>query len=504
MPQGLSALTAFFDRHPKILQLSRFFMTIKTGLAIALFLLCTIRDIYGTKRLQAQAAEPGHPATLVHDTRTQQLISKIQAAMQGQNVHGLAVAIVQNGKVVFQQGFGVRETETNAPITSQTLFRIGSTTKPLTVIALMRLVEAGQLDLDAPVVTYLPQFKVNPNITVRQLLSHTAGLADAAEPFGRTDPAALRDSIARLNPQSAFTSPGTVFSYANPGFNTAGAILEAITKESYPRYMEEQLFPKLGMTRTLFNPSLALTYPVAIGHQPTPKGMEVVRPTPNNAAEAPAGLAYSSAQDLSKLLILLLQNGQVEGKSILSARSVQMMKTPVLGNPLLQFGYGLGLAISETDGVKMIGHGGEIPGYSTTLETFPDHNLGIVILTNRSGFDPTEILATVRQTWLNLPQPAQQPRVQLDEQALKAYVGQYRLSTATNPSVGTLTVALGKGRLTAKVEGQPDVELVPLRPNVFELYVPGQPVRPVTFLRDQTGRVVFFVQGLRAFARLQP
>jgi CubicO group peptidase (beta-lactamase class C family) len=480
-----------------------FFVKINTVLDLTLLLLCTIGSLLSAKYLQAQVSEPDHAANTLRDTRSQKLISMIQAEMQGQNVHGMAVAIVQNGKVVFQQGFGVRDTETKAPITPQTLFRIGSTTKPLTVIALMRLVEAGQLDLDAPVINYLPQFKVNPKITVRQLLSHTAGLADAAEPFGRTDPAALRESIERLNPQSAFTSPGTVFSYANPGFNTAGAILEAITGEFYPRYMEEQIFPILGMTRTLFNPSLALTYPVAIGHQPTSKGMEVVRPTPDNAAEAPAGLAYSSAQDLSKLLLFLLQNGQVQGKSILSTRSVQMMKNPVLGHPPLKLSYGLGLAISERDGVRMIGHGGEITGFSTTLETFPEYNLGIVILTNRSGFDPTTILATVRQAWLNLPEPVKQPPIQLDEQALKAYVGQYRLSTATNPSVGTLTVSLEKGKLNAKVEGQPTVELVPLSPNVFELYVPEQPLRPVTFLRDKTGRVVFFVQGLRAFARLK-
>lgn len=477
-------------------------MTIKIGVAIASLLLCTAGIVYSTKHLQAQLTEPVATTNPISDARTQKLIAKIQTEMQGQNVNGMAVAIVHHGQVVFEQGFGVRDRETNAPVTTQTLFRIGSTTKPLTVIALMQLVESGQLDLDTPVIHYLPQFQVNPNITVRQLLSHTAGLADAAEPFGRTDSDALQDNVARFNPQSTFTSPGTVFSYANPGFNIAGAILETITQSSYPRYMEEQLLPKLGMTRTLFNPSLVLTYPVAIGYQPTPRGMEVVRPTPDNAAEAPAGLAYSSAQDLSKLLLFLLQDGVVAGRSVLSKQSVQMMKTPVLGNPALQLSYGLGLIISETNGVKMIGHGGEIPGYSTTLETFPEHNLGIVILTNRSGFDPKGILTTVREAWLNQPEPEQPAPMQLDEGALKAYVGQYRLSTATNPSMGTLSISLGNGVLYRKVEGQPDVELVPLRPDVFEMYVPGQPVVPVSFLRDETGRVAFFVQGLRAFARL--
>jgi CubicO group peptidase (beta-lactamase class C family) len=479
-------------------------MNLKLNLTIVTLLLCTLGGLYGANYLKEQWLNQAYAATVTSDKRTQKLITTIQSEMKAQQVNGLSVAIVQNGKVIFQHGFGVRDTETKAPITPQTLFRIGSTTKPLTVMALMRLVEAGQLDLDTPVVKYLPEFKANPKITLRQLLSHTAGLSDSAEPFGSTDPAALKARIAKLTPQSLFTEPGTVFSYANPGFNTAGAVLEAVTKETYPRYMEEQVFPKLGMTRTMFNPSLALTYPLAIGYQPTPKGMEVVRPTPDNAAEAPAGLAFSTAQDLAQLMIILLQNGQQAGKSVLSERSVQMMKTPVLGHPGIQLNYGLGLAISQDQGVTTIGHGGSIPGYSTTLETFPEHNVGIVILANRSGFDPRTILATMQETWLNLPKPIEPAPIRLDKAALQVYVGKYQLSSALNPALGTLTIKAGNGVLKAQAMGQPEVELKPTRPDVFELWVPGQPPQPVTFLRNQKGEVVFFAQGLRAFARVQP
>jgi CubicO group peptidase (beta-lactamase class C family) len=98
----------------------------------------------------------------------------------------LGVAIVQNDKVIFRQGFGVRNTETKDPVTPTTLFRIGSTTKPLTAIGVMQLVEAGKVKLDEPVVTYVPEFKVNSKIPVRQIISHSSGLADAADPYGRT------------------------------------------------------------------------------------------------------------------------------------------------------------------------------------------------------------------------------------------------------------------------------------------------------------------------------
>lgn len=268
--------------------------------------------------------------------------------------------------------------------------------------------------------------------------------------------------------------------------------------------MDEQVFPKLGMTQTTFNPGVALTYPLAVGYQPSPKGLEIVRPTPDNAAQYPAGFAFSSVQDLSQLMLLLLQNGNLKGKSVLSGASMQAMKTPVLRNAPLNVGYGLGLFIAQEDGVTTIGHGGAINGYTTVLETFPEQKLGIVILANKSGFDPTPVLDTLRQSLLKLPKPNPKPPLKLDKAALMAYTGNYRLTNATGQSVGTLAIAPGQGNLKGKIAGQPDVELRPISPDLFEIRVGGQTVGNVAFLRDETGKVAFFSQGLRAYSRSTP
>lgn len=434
----------------------------------------------------------------------QPLVNEIETQMQQQQIPGMAVAIVQNGTVIFQQGFGVRNTETNDSVTPKTLFRIGSTTKPLTVVGLMRLVEAGQVDLDASVASYLPEFQVNPAITVKQLISHTSGLADFAEPYGRTDETALRDAIARLTPESVIARPGQVLSYSNPGFNTAGRVIEVVSGQSYPDYMQEFVFNPLGMTRTTFKPTIALTYPLAVGYQPGPHGLEAVRPTPDNGAEYPAGLIFSNVEDLSRFLRFLLQDGQLEGETLLSRASVQAMKTPVLRSAPMNVGYGLGLFVTEDNSVMAIGHGGSIHGYTAILETFPERDLGIVILSNKSGVDAEPILDVVKHSLLHLSKSEPSPPISLNAADLQAYAGSYRLTTTAAAEPQVLTIAVEDDHLKGQVAGQPEVILVPLRPDVFQLRVAGTRVGDVTFLRDDAGQVTFFSQGLRVFPRLIP
>lgn len=458
--------------------------------------------------LSSQAETTELPSTSTPTVSTsnhlQPLLDEIETQMQEQQVPGIAVAIVQNGTVAFQQGFGVRHTETNDSVTPHTLFRIGSTTKTLTTIGLLRLVEANQVDLDAPVVRYLPEFQVNPEITVRQVISHTSGLADWAAPYGRTDDTALRDAIARLTPEGVIAPPGEVLSYSNPGFNVAGRIIEVVSGQSYSDYMQEFVFTPLGMERTTFEPTVALTYPLAVGYQPGAEGLEAVRPTPDNAAEYPAGFIFSSVDDLSQLALFLLQDGQRDGEAILSPTSVQAMKTPVLTNDVMNIGYGLGLFVINEDGTPVIGHDGSIHGYTAILETFPEQDFGIVLLANKSGFNPEPILDVVKYSVLNLPESGDRPPIELNESALQAYAGRYRLITAGGTEPNTLTLTVEDDQLQGQVPGQPNVTLTPLRTDVFQLSVAGNTVGEVSFLRNDEGDVIYFSQGLRVFPKVNP
>jgi CubicO group peptidase (beta-lactamase class C family) len=461
--------------------------------------LLTLLPILGA--IQVPTAEANTPVRV--NKKFTPLLKTIKAEMAAQKVPGLAVAIVQNGNIIFQQGFGDRHLETKDPVTTSTLFRIGSTTKPLTVIGLMQLVEAGKLNLDDPVVKYLPEFKVNPQITIRQIISHTSGMADMGNPYGRTDPAALKDFISSFTPQSAFAPPGVVLSYSNPGFSTAGLVIEKVSGMPYTDYMAKYVFPMLKMSRTTLNSNVAMTYPLAVGYETKLTGIEPVRPNPDNAAEYPAGFAFSTVEDLANLTLFLLQDGQLNGKSLLNTSSVQLMKTPVQQLKPLQVGYGLGLFIAEERGTSVIGHGGGINGYSSYLKTIPSANLGVVILANKSNFNADPIFQSVVDLFSNLPKPQTEIPPQLDAAALAAYAGEYEIRSAEGKIIDILIISVQQGKLIIKMSGQPDGELRPLSADVFNVVFGNQFVNNISFLRDATGKIKFLSAGIRAYPKIK-
>jgi CubicO group peptidase (beta-lactamase class C family) len=403
--------------------------------------------------------------------------------------------------------------EANTPVTPATLFRIGSITKPLTTIGLMQLVEAGQVALDAPVVTYLPEFQVNDQITVRQLLSHSSGLGDAAVPYGRTDPAALHDYVASLTPASAFAPPGTLFSYSNPGYNTVGRIIEVVSGMTYADYMTTQVFPLLGMTHTTFSHDVALEHGLALGYYPGRDAPTPVDRDPDNGAEYPAGFAFSNLEDLARLALFLLNDGALDGQQLLQPASVQAMKSPVVKVEPLEMGYGLGLLIRTTGGETITGHHGNINGYAATLELLPSQGLAVIVLSNRNNFEVPRIARAVVDLFVDRTEsssvqlPAQAP--DLDEAALASYAGRYVMPNAmpndlSGQEAEVMTVAMQGERLTASLPGV-TFELRPVAPDLFDLYVPqvAEPVTRLAFMRDASGEIAYMSFSLHALMRIE-
>ncbi|MBD2451603.1 beta-lactamase family protein [Nostoc sp. FACHB-152] len=339
-------------------------------------------------------------------------------------------------------------------------------------------------------------------LTVRQIISHSSGLADGGEPYGRIDAAALKDYVTSLTPKSAFAPPGTVLSYSNPAFSVAGRLIERVSGMNYADYMDKNVFPALGMTRTTLLPNVALTYPLAVGYQPGKAGLETVRPNPDNVAEYPAGFVFSSVEDLSRLVLFLLEDGKLNGKTVLSASSMQAMKTPVLKIASLNVGYGLGLIVEpKNDNITNIGHDGSINGYSAALQTIPSQKFGIVILANKVSFNSTPILEAATQSLLKLPKANPAPSIKLDDTELKVYTGNYSVSGITG-KLGTLAIVLEQGKLKTKFAGQPDLELRSLRPDTFGVFLGNTQIGNAAFLRDKTGKITFLSYGLRAYPRL--
>ncbi|HEX5504460.1 MAG TPA: serine hydrolase domain-containing protein [Thermomicrobiales bacterium] len=324
------------------------------------------------------------------------LEADIAARMAAARVPGLALAVVGGGEVIYARGFGVTSVEDGGlPVTPYTLFQIGSITKSLTGTLVMRLVDAGALDLDRPVTAYLPdltlgQPDVAGRVTLRRLLSHTAGLPfDQITPdrlYGSRDPDALaayvRDELPR---RPLVAAPGARWSYSNPGIILAARVAEVVTGRTYPELLRELVCAPLVMARTTVDPTVALTYPLAQGHELAEDGaLRVRHRAADNAAQYPAAFAYSTALDLANFALLHLGGGRFGGERVLTPASVAAMHEPhAARGEGPGTAYGLTFFLDDFRGRRKVGHPGSVAPYASLLALLPDEGLGVVLLCNR-------------------------------------------------------------------------------------------------------------------------
>src|SRR5882724_5842193 len=260
-----------------------------------------------------------------------QLEKVVLEELKETNTPGATVAIISGDRAIYAKGFGTSNIETGAPMTPDMLFRIGSTTKMFTAAALVTLAVDGRLKLDEPVGNYVKG--LNPKIsqvTAHQLLTHTAGVIYEAPMYGDHDDSAMGRTIRSWKEDQLFTEPGKIISYSNPGYWLAGFTVETISGKPYADQMNESLFKPLGMTSTTFRPTVAMTYPLAQGHNAAGKSTPtVVRPFADNAASWPAGSMFSNVLELSRFIIAFMNGGSSKASRCClrkSSRSFQLRK----------------------------------------------------------------------------------------------------------------------------------------------------------------------------------
>jgi CubicO group peptidase (beta-lactamase class C family) len=333
--------------------------------------------------------------------------------MKRHQVPGAALAVWDaNHHDLYMAGFGVTSVEADGqPVRSDTLFRIGSITKPLTALLILRLVQSGLLDLDQPVTDYLPWLVFsNPTygaaITLRQLLSHTAGLPSSYYPFGKRNPEDLETYIRQSLPHYEFVAPPQMaYAYSNVGFRLAGFVAQAVTGVFYPDLMQREVFDPLGMERTTFDPTIAMTYRVALSHDLDEGGqLRVQHRFGDNAMTYPSGGAISCVGDLLKVAQMLLQEGVGEGGRYLEARWVAEMQTPQAERYSSNLGsYGLGLELQPGRGQPVCWHDGLTGTFTARLAIAPHQKRAFVLCNNR-GFAFWDTMDTVmRQAFQLFP-----------------------------------------------------------------------------------------------------
>ncbi len=300
---------------------------------------------------------------------------------------GLALAIVQDGQVIYQRGFGRADTSGRA-VTPQTPFIIGSATKSFTALAIMQLVEAGKIDLDAPVQRYLPWFRVadltaSASITVRHLLSHTSGISRyvGRVQFASNGNATADQRVRELAAVDLTHPPGEVFQYSNSNYVVLGLLIQVVSGQSYQDYLQQHIFAPLHLGHTFTDEMEALRDGAATGYRwwfgyPFPANV------PYPVDQLAAGYLYASAEDLARYLLMYMRDGRMDEGFILSEAGIAEMIRAQTRLVSRDGSYGLGWFIEDLQGNTLIRHGGEVANFRAEMAFLPEHRLGIVMLTN--------------------------------------------------------------------------------------------------------------------------
>ncbi|HSG48791.1 MAG TPA: serine hydrolase domain-containing protein, partial [Longimicrobiales bacterium] len=307
--------------------------------------------------------------------------------MEAKGIPALSVALVDGDRVVWAAGFG--EERPGVPASPGTVYRVGSVSKLFTDLAVMRLVEAGELDLDAPVTAYLPDFdpgEGSGGITLRHLMSHRAGLV--REPpvghyFDDAGPT-LAATVASLNGTGLVYPPGSRTKYSNAAIAVVGRVLEVRAGRPFARHMAEAVLAPLAMTASAFAPEPAITARLAAAQMWGVDRAPFPAPT-FELGMAPAGSMYSTVLDLSRFMSALFRTAAGEEASLVSAETLEEMWTPQFAPEGAARGYGLGFAVGELAGHRQLGHGGAIYGFSTTLSFLPEEGVGVVVASALDG-----------------------------------------------------------------------------------------------------------------------
>ena len=430
-----------------------------------------------------------------------QLEAVLREELKETNTPGATIAIVSGDRVIYSKALGISNIETGAPMTTDMLFRIGSTTKMFTATALISLAEEGKLKLDEPIGKYVDGLNAKiAQLTAHQLLTHTAGIIDEAPMYGDHDDSALGRTIRSWKDDQLFTQPGKIISYSNPGYWLAGFVVESVSKKPFADQLNESIFKPLGMTRTTFRPTTAMTYPLAQGHNASGKSAPTVaRPFADNSASWPAGSMFTNILDLSRFVIALMNSGRIEGKQVLAPGVTAKLSSPqvtIPSDPTAKYAYGL--MVSNYRGVRIVEHGGSRSGYGSVIKMSPEHRFAVIVLGNRTGVALNKTAEKAMELMLPL-KPKDSPskqESQMSASEMASYVGKYGQRDVI------FEIFVRDGKLFLK-QGSTELAVSKVGENRFTADASGSSNRmDFVLVPGPDGRIEYLHAGLRSAKRM--
>ncbi|MGH8236058.1 MAG: serine hydrolase domain-containing protein, partial [Steroidobacteraceae bacterium] len=412
------------------------------------------------RTIAGASAEPSQGSDLTKREDLEAFIDGVMATqLRSQHVAGATIAIVRDGQLFFAKGYGYEDVERKVPVDPEkTLFRVGSISKLFTATAVMQLVEAGKLDLDADVNTYLTDFKIPDTypepVTIRNLLTHTAGFedgglgyfmersADGIMPLGAF--LALH-MPARVRPPTTDFASSTGAAYSNWGAALAGHIVATVSGVPFDEYVEQRILQPLGMARSTFREPLPAELAVRMsGGYTFANGVFSRHGFAYIHNFGPAGSLSSTAADMAKFMIAHLQDGVLGDRRILREETARLMHARALSPDPAVNGMCLGFYDTWVNGRRLIGHDGGVPSFVSDLMLIPEANVGLFVSTNSSAGG--NAIRELENAFMDRYFPARLPDIKsaLDSAARAArYSGTYRAQRRSYTKLDKIAAATG-------------------------------------------------------------
>jgi CubicO group peptidase (beta-lactamase class C family) len=311
----------------------------------------------------------------------------VQDVIRSYELPGLAIGIVADAEIVYARGFGVKNTATQDPISMTTIFHMASVSKPFVATAIAQLVERGKVQLDAPIITCLPYFKLDDgryrDITVQHMLSHVSGMPDVGDyewDKPQYDEGALERYVRSLSSEKLLSEPGVKFAYSNMAFECLGDLIAKVSGLPFADYVKRHILNPAGMAESSFLKPRHLPGNWAAPHVRILESF-AWEGYPYNRMHGPSSTLHSNALEMCNWAIANLNQGSFGGSQILSPSSYEVLWKP---RAKVNEGRQVGLSwfIGEHRGEKVVEHSGGDIGFETHFVMLPDRKAAVVVLCN--------------------------------------------------------------------------------------------------------------------------
>jgi serine beta-lactamase-like protein LACTB, mitochondrial len=346
----------------------------------AVLLPCSVTSAQTSVAATAQAAVLQAPyAEAIADANQQ------AGKWLAEGIPGISMTVAIDGKIVYSEGFGYADLEERVPVWPTTKFRIGSISKPLTAVGLMELVQAGKVDLDAPVQKYAPSFpNKGATITVRMIGGHLGGIRHyrGDEFENQKHYNSVLEGLKIFQDDPLLSPPGTKFNYSSYGFNLVSAVIESASGENFLAYMQEHVFTPMGLAHTVADQNRQIVEERSRFYELPKDGRVENAPYVDNSYKWAGGGFLSTTEDLVRFGTAMLQPG------ILNAASLKTMLTSQKTSAGEETGYGIGWGVQKTASGKLIyEHSGGSVGGTSQLIVYPESHIVIAVIGNLSNAD---------------------------------------------------------------------------------------------------------------------